>query len=136
MGVKFLLVLILALHPAAQPTNNLSLTIEVLRDVLVMASGAEKRGTLSLIGDRSESFTIKKGQRFQMMKRYVEGQCWIRFQNRDYDVASCPWLDGFSDQQEDIFKIVSSNGPRTKRAKPSQSLDHQSIKSRNPGQRP
>ena len=63
------------------------------------------RGVLYLSGGRS--FTIAKGQRFLMVKVYDEGECRIKFENREYDVGSCPWLDGFRDHQEDIFKVVS-----------------------------
>ena len=42
-----------------------------------------------------------------MIKIYSEGECRIRFEKKEYDVSSCPWLDGFSDHQTDIFKVIS-----------------------------
>jgi hypothetical protein len=63
-----------------------------------------------------ESFTIKKGQRFLMVKVYSEGECRIEFERRQYDVSSCPWMDGFTDHQEDVFKVVSvDSGPKLPR---------------------
>jgi len=43
-----------------------------------------------------------------MVKVYTEGECRIRFQSREYDLHSCPWLDGFADHQADIFRVLSS----------------------------
>jgi hypothetical protein len=62
---------------------------------------------------RGQSFTVKKGQRFLMVKVYEEGGCRIEFEKKQYDVSSCPWLDGFRDHQEDVFRVVS--GDRSER---------------------
>jgi hypothetical protein len=88
---------------------HLPITIEVTRDVDVKSSErqsngryAQLRGTLYSL----EAFRIMKGQRFQMVMIYPEGECRIRFEKREYDLSSCPWLDGFRDHQTDIFRIV------------------------------
>ena len=52
------------------------------------------------------SFVIKKGQTFQMVKIDGEGGCRIRFETREYSLGSCPWLDGFTDRQADIFEVI------------------------------
>jgi hypothetical protein len=36
-----------------------------------------------------------------------EGGCRIRFRKQEYDVSSCPWLEGFSDHWTDIFEVVA-----------------------------
>jgi hypothetical protein len=90
---------------------RLPVTIEVKQDVNVRTS--ERRPDGSFGQERgslysSEAFQIKKSQRFQMIKIYTEGECRIRFQRKEYDLSSCPWLDGFADHQEDIFKVISA----------------------------
>jgi hypothetical protein len=65
------------------------------------------RGKLYLDGRDTKPFVLKKGQRFQMIAVGQEGGCRIRFGLREFDVASCPWLDGFADKQADIFSIVT-----------------------------
>ena len=83
----------------------LPLTIEVRQDVAVRASEGshgQERGVLYA----SQAFQIKKGQRFQMIKIYTEGECRVRFQQREHDLHSCPWLDGFADHQSDIFRVI------------------------------
>jgi hypothetical protein len=42
-----------------------------------------------------------------MLQVNKEGGCRIEFEKKQYDVSSCPWLDGFTDHQEDVFKVVS-----------------------------
>jgi len=83
-------------------------TIRVTQDVPAVGRGSEpdggmRRGRL-YIG--KSSFVIKKGQTFEMLKEEGEGGCRIRFQKREYSLGSCPWLDGFTDRQGDIFQIV------------------------------
>ena len=97
----------LAALPAAVQTRwHLPITIEALQDVpaQTVETGRQLRGVLYVNGRRS--FTIKKGQRFLMVKAYSEGECRIQFENKQYDVSSCPWMDGFTDHQEDVFKVV------------------------------
>jgi hypothetical protein len=64
-----------------------------------------------------QAFTVKKGQRFLMVKIYDEGGCRIEFEKRRYDVSSCPWLDGFTDHQRDVLVAILAVGalqtPRT-----------------------
>lgn len=98
---------LVVLWAATQSPWRLPVTIEALQDVPahVESSGGQKRGVLYV--GRNETFTVKAGQRFRMVKIYAEGSCRIEFQNRQYDVSSCPWLDGFADQQTDIFRVVA-----------------------------
>jgi hypothetical protein len=58
------------------------------------------------IGWRDESFVARKGQTFQMIKVGREGSCQIRFDRREYDLSSCPWLDGLTDHQTDIYEVT------------------------------
>jgi len=59
-----------------------------------------RRGTLE-IGGHAKAFTIKEGETFQITKLLGEGGCRIRFLKKDYDLGSCPWLEGFSDRETD-----------------------------------
>jgi len=83
-------------------------TIEVQRDVKVRhnSEGREVRGTLSLNDRNAKPFRLKKGQRFQMIRIGQEGSCRIKIEKKQYDLTSCPWVDGFSDHQGDIFRVV------------------------------
>ena len=85
---------------------RLPVTIEAAKDIPARQEGraGQQRGTLYISGS---PFLIRKGQRFQMIRIYAEGECRIRFEKKEYDVSSCPWLDGFSDHQTDIFKVIS-----------------------------
>jgi hypothetical protein len=90
----------------AQTRWEFPVTIEALQDVPAHgAEAASQRRGILYIG-AAEPFTIKKGERFQMVKTYSEGGCRIQFENRQYDVSSCPWMDGFTDHQVDIFRVV------------------------------
>jgi hypothetical protein len=73
----------------------------------------QKRGVLYI--GRGQAFTVRKGQRFQMVKVNAEGGCRIEFEKTPYDVSSCPWLDGFRDHQDDVFKVVSGRSDRARR---------------------
>ncbi len=93
---------------SAQTGWKLPATIEALQDVPAHAEqwpDGQRRGVLYV--GRGDVFTVKKGQRFLMVKIYDEGGCRIKFGRKQYDVSTCPWLDGFTDHQEDIFKVVS-----------------------------
>ncbi len=102
----------LAAFATGQTKWRLPVTIETLQDVQVHATetGAQKRGVLYVGGEKS--FTIKKGQRFLMVRVYADGECRIQFEGAEYDVSSCPWLDGFSDHQEDVFKVATDESER------------------------
>jgi hypothetical protein len=104
VGTGCIAVLVL---PAGPTRWRLPATIEALQDVPAQSveGSHQLRGVLYVSGGRS--FTITKGHRFSMVKVYDEGECRIKFENREYDVSSCPWLDGFRDHQEDVFKVVS-----------------------------
>lgn len=101
-----------ALRTTGQTRWRLPVTIEALQDIPAHAAeaGRQKRGVLYISGGKS--FTIKKGQRFLMVKVYAEGECRIQFANEAYDISSCPWMDGFTDHQRDVFKIVSGDSGR------------------------
>ena len=59
-----------------------------------------------LIVLRLAIFVIRKGETFQMIAIGQEGGCRIRVEKREYEVSSCPWLDGFADHQTSVFEIV------------------------------
>ena len=107
----------LAALPAYQSSTaawRLPATIQVRQDVLVRLNDTPKqqRGVLYIAGSKSfEPFTLKKGQRFQMLAVLREGECRIRFEKTDYLVTSCPWLEGFTDHQSDVFEVVSGRPP-------------------------
>ena len=106
MNIALALSLMLAAQTA--PRRDLPATIEALRDVTV-GGGVHVRGTLSVFGPDSDEFVIKKGERFQMVAIYREGQCRIRFKKIERDIASCHWLEGFGDAEADVFKVVSGH---------------------------
>jgi hypothetical protein len=94
-----------AIFPVAGQTRwRFPVPFEALKDVQAkpVESGGQLRGTLNVGGGKA--FTIRKGQRFFMVKAYTEGECRIQFENKQYDVSSCPWMDGFADHQEDVFR--------------------------------
>jgi hypothetical protein len=101
---------------AVQSPWRLPATIEALRDVEAGPYNARREQRGVLYTDRV--FKIRKGERFQMVKVYSEGSCRIRFKSKEYDVSSCHWLEGFTDQEADIYKVISGhrspNRPRTK----------------------
>jgi hypothetical protein len=96
-----------AIPTVGQTKWRLPVTIEAVRDVSAAAveTGRQERGVLYV--GRGKSFTIKKGQRFLMVAVAAEGGCRIEFEKKQYDVSSCPWLDGFADHQEDFFKVIT-----------------------------
>ena len=89
-------------------------TIEALQDVPAHLEDlpTQQRGVLYIVGPKSfRPFTIKKGQRFQMLRVLREGECRIRFEKNEYLVSSCPWLEGFTDHQAEVFEVVSGRKP-------------------------
>ena len=98
--------MLVALPVHTQNRLRLPITIEVLRDVPAHKDDQPSQQRGVLYASTPKPFTIRKGQRFLMIKVYSEGECRIEFEKRQYDVASCPWLDGFADHQSDIFKVV------------------------------
>ena len=64
----------------------------------------EVRGTL-YAGRNTEPFVIRKGEAFQMIAAGGESGCRIRFDKREHDLSSCPWLEGFTDHWTDIFEV-------------------------------
>jgi hypothetical protein len=104
MNLLPLMVLVgLSAQAQTNPNWQLPATIEVLRDVKA-GRGSYERGRLGL---DSDEFVIKKGDRFQMIEIHAEGGCRIRLKQAEYDLASCFWLEGFTDSQADFFKVVS-----------------------------
>jgi hypothetical protein len=93
-----------------QSANQLPITIEVEQEVDVQhnadPSGKEQRGTLYLYEAKSEDFQLKKSQQFQIVATGLAGSCRIRFHKKLFGISSCPWVDGFTDHQADIFRIV------------------------------
>jgi hypothetical protein len=110
------IILFLALCVSAQEKHkssksaDLPVTVEIKQDVEVTHEtvGGQVRGKLYLGGGTaSKDFVMKKGQRFQMIALRQEGGCRIRFEGKEYELSSCPWLDGFRDHQADIFSVVT-----------------------------
>jgi hypothetical protein len=60
---------------------------------------------------------MRKGQRFQVVKIYSEGGCRIRFKSTEYDLGSCPWLDGFRDHETEIFRVLVPSQKPTKNSR-------------------
>jgi hypothetical protein len=96
--VKIIALMVILSIPTQVP-RHLPITVEVKRDVDVThnAEPYESRGKLYLDNPKAKAFRLKKGQRFQMIKIGQEGSCRIRFEDQDYGLTSCPWLEGFSD---------------------------------------
>lgn len=42
-----------------------------------------------------------------MIKIGPEGGWEIKFGGQQYGLTSCPWLEGFSDHQTDVFTVIS-----------------------------
>jgi hypothetical protein len=105
------LLLVSSLPPLTITRWHLPVTIAVTQDVEVKPTGVsrEARGTL-YIGRDEKAFRIKNGQAFQMIRIGSEGGCRIQFRRKNYELVSCPWLDGFRDHQADIFKVVAKKG--------------------------
>jgi hypothetical protein len=105
--VKVIVLAILLSFPT-QVAGPLPVTIEVNRNVEVTHSteSHESRGKLYLEDAKAKAFRLTKGQRFQMVQTGEEGSCRIRFDGNEYHLKSCPWLDGFSDHQTDVFSVV------------------------------
>lgn len=92
----------------AAPSQGLPITIEVKQDVEVtQAYSQESRGKLYLDDVEAQTFWLRKGQKFQMVEIGQEGSCRIKFEGKQYGLTSCPWLEGFSDHQTDVFSIVT-----------------------------
>lgn len=99
--------------PPREPSDSwyrsrLPVTLKVAQDVEVKPysrSQPHRRGTLE-IGSHAKPFTIKKGQTFQMLELLGEGECRIRFSKKVYTLGSCPWLEGFTDRETDIYQPV------------------------------
>jgi hypothetical protein len=105
------LLLLVTLQPKPS-TQRLLVTIEVTRDVVVEPyrkdrEEADIRELLQFFNAET-AVVVRRGQRFQVSRSRgsMEGGCWIRFQRLEYDIASCWWLDGFTDHHADIFVVV------------------------------
>lgn len=92
----------------AQSNSNLPVTIKTLKSVTVVSRPrtVEMRGLL-FISSNHRPFVIKKGETFKMISIGSEGGCRIRYRGSEYEVSSCPWLDGFADHQADFFKVLN-----------------------------
>ena len=88
---------------------NLPVTVVVLKDVQVATSEQMIEESLQpFSGSRSSSLVlgIRKAAQFQMVEIHGEGGCLITFEDKDYRLASCPWLPGFRDHEEDTFMVL------------------------------
>ncbi len=84
--------------------ETLPVTIEVTRDVkgLDGSHSWQKKGNLY----SNRAFQINKGERFQMIEAYSEGECKIRYKDDEYNLSSCPWMPGFTDHQKETFVVL------------------------------
>lgn len=98
----------------AAPPTEVPVTIAVTRDVMLKrySKAREQQRPRELLqffsaSKEEKSVAIRRGEIFQMVSKagQMEGGCRIRFQGLEYEIASCWWLDGFSDQRSDIFVI-------------------------------
>src|SRR4051812_45525286 len=116
-------------HSDAWYRSQLPVTLKVAQNVEVNPPTASPerhlRGTLVTSGD-VKAFTIKKGETFQMTKLLGEGECRIRYLNKDYDLDSCPWLEGFTDRETDIYQPVATNRTKGRGQPPKSTEDHRS----------
>ena len=110
MPLHVSLALFLIFSTPIQGRKALPITIEVQRDVEVKHNSLpyELKGVLYLYEPTAKDFQLKKGQRFQMIEVLSEGGCRISVGGKNFAITSCPWLDGFSDHQENVFRIVPS----------------------------
>ena len=110
MTLQTALALCLIFFLPIQSNKALPITIEVQRNVDVRHNTLpyESKGVLYLYEPTAKDFRLKKGQRFQMVETLSEGGCRIRFEGKLFGITSCPWLDGFADHQESVFRIVTS----------------------------
>jgi hypothetical protein len=91
-----------------QAAWQLPVTIRARQDVPVENSqplGHQEVGRL-YVSPKDKPFVIRKGDTFQMVAVGQEGGCRIRVEKREYEVSSCPWLDGFTDHQTSVFEVV------------------------------
>jgi hypothetical protein len=115
-NVKVTLVLLLAcstLCLAAElrwDGKTVPITVQALKDVSVrptqqQASSGNRmeRGVLY----SRDSFLISAGQLFTVVALEREGMCTIEYSGKKHSLLSCPWMDGFTDRQVDVFKIVA-----------------------------
>lgn len=93
-----------------QTSWQLPVTIRVKQDVPVENSqplGYQQGGRL-YVSPKDQPFVIRKGETFQMIAIGGEGSCRIRVAKREYDVSSCPWLEGFTDHQAEVFEVLAT----------------------------
>src|SRR5215471_17382197 len=108
--MMFLSIALISLLRQPRPPNVLNppVTIEVKQDIEVTREvSGQLRGKLYALPLGAEPFWIRKGQRFEMLEELGEGECRIRFEGKEYLASSCPWLEGFTDHQADIFQVVT-----------------------------
>jgi hypothetical protein len=114
--ISIAVAMIATVATVGQTRWRLPVTIEAVQDVSTRSveTGGQARGVLYV--GRGNAFTIKKGEHFLMVKIAAEGGCRVEYEKRQYNVSSCPWLDGFRDHQEDFFKVVTGRASAPERA--------------------
>jgi len=96
---------------------TLPATIEALRDVMIRTEdvGRQDRATLYVVKTADAIPTkVDKGVRFQMTRIDGEGECTIRLGELTLVVSSCHWLAGFTDHEEDVYKVISGRSRRAR----------------------
>jgi hypothetical protein len=110
MTETFSLLALWVLFSSTTQSKDRPITVEVRQDVEVIhnTNPYESRGKLYLTDLNAREFRLKKGQRFRMIQTTGEASCRIRFEDKEYGLTSCPWLEGFRDHQTDVFVIVKN----------------------------
>ena len=103
-----------AAQATTQPLVASPSSIAVTEDVSLEPYEYEReskriRAILQFFNDETK-VVIPRGQRFQMISSVgqMEGGCRIRFESKNYEVASCFWLEGFADHRSDIFVVIKN----------------------------
>lgn len=121
IAILFALSLALQDEPKALPSlpvtlrTPLPVTIKVTQDVSLEPYRRDReeqriRAMLQFFNKGENAVVIRRGRTFQMVshERQMEGGCRIRFEKKDYDLAMCFWLDGYTDHRSDIFAVITN----------------------------
>ena len=95
----------------AQPESQTF--VEVLRDVRLepqVFGRAGEKGRLDYFRTSAKSaltLNLARGQRVRVLRELGEGSCRIEIAGDTFDLQSCPWLPGFVDGQDDVYRVIS-----------------------------
>lgn len=95
-------------------TTPLPVTVELRRAVAVRTTEVLRDGTSHQVRGVLYADTVmslRVGERLTMVAVGTEGGCRVRIRGRELAVRSCPWLEGFTDHQADIFRVRRARTP-------------------------